>query len=31
MSKEEWETLRALADNRSIVIKQAGKGSRVFV
>ena len=31
MSKEEWEALRGLADDRSIVIKQADKGSCVVV
>ena len=31
MSKEEWEALRGLADDRSIVIKQADKGSSVVV
>ena len=31
MSKEEWETLRGLADDRSIVTKQVDKGSRVVV
>ena len=31
MSKEEWEALRRLADDRSIVIKQADKGSCVVV
>ena len=30
-SKEEWEALRRLADDRSIVIKQAEKGSCVIV
>ena len=27
MTKEEWDALKRLADNRSIVIKKAGKGS----
>ena len=31
MSKEEWEALTGLADDRSIVIKQADKGSCVVV
>ena len=31
MSKEEWKALRGLADDRSIVIKQADKGSCVVV
>ena len=31
MSKEEWEALRGLADDKSIVIKQADKGSCVVV
>ena len=31
MSKEEWEALRGLADDRSIVIKQSDKGSCVVV
>ena len=30
-SKEEWQVMRALADDRSIVIKKAGKGSTVVV
>ena len=30
-SKEEWETMPALADDRSIVIKKADKGSTVVV
>ena len=30
-SKEEWEALRRLADDRNIVIKQAEKGSYVIV
>ena len=31
ISKKEWNTLRGLADDRSIVIKQADKGSCVVV
>ena len=31
ITKEEWEALRGLADDRSIVIKQADKGSCVVV
>ena len=31
MSKEEWESLRGLADDMSIVIKQADKGFCVVV
>ena len=31
MSKEEWDALRGLADDRSIVINKADKGSRVVV
>ena len=31
ISKEEWEALRGLADDGSIVIKQADKGSCVVV
>ena len=31
MSKEEWEVLRRLADDRSIVKKQADKGTCVAV
>ena len=31
MPKEEWEALRGVADDRSIVIKQADKGSCVVV
>ena len=31
MSREEWQTVRSLADDRSIVIKKADKGSRVVV
>ena len=31
MCKEEWEALRGLADDRSIVIKEADKGSCVVV
>ena len=31
MSKEEWEALRGLADDGSIVIKQADKGTCVVV
>ena len=28
---KEWQAIRALADDRSIVIKKAGKGSTVVV
>ena len=31
MSKEEWDALRGLADDRSIVINKADKVSRVVV
>ena len=31
MTKEEWDPLRGLADDRSSVIKKANKGSRVVV
>ena len=31
MSSEEWKALRGLADDRSIVIKKADKGSCVVV
>ena len=31
MSKEEWEALRGLADSKSLVIKQADKGSCVWL
>ena len=31
MSREEWQAVRSLADDRSIVIKKADKGSRVVV
>ena len=31
MSKEEWEALRGLADDRSIIIKQTDEGSYVVV
>ena len=30
-SQEEWQAMRALADDRSIVIKKADKGSTVVV
>ena len=30
-SKEEWQAMRALVDDRSIVIKKADKGSTVLV
>ena len=31
ISKEEWQAMRALANDRSIVIKKADKGSCVVV
>ena len=31
LSKEEWRAIRSLADDRSIVIKKADKGSCVMV
>ena len=31
LSKEEWETVRTLADDRNIVIKKADKGSCVVI
>ena len=31
LSQEEWQVVRSLADNRSIVIKKADKGSCVVV
>ena len=31
ISKEEWQAMRALANDRSIVIKKADKGSCVIV
>ena len=31
LSKEEWMAMRSLVDDRSIVIKKAGKGSCIVV
>ena len=31
MSKDEWDAIRSLADDRRIVIKRADKGSCVFI
>ena len=31
LSKEEWKTVRSLANDRNIVIKKAGKGSCVVI
>ena len=31
LSKEEWEAVRTLADDRNIVIKKTDKGSRVVI
>ena len=31
LSREEWNTIRSLADDRNIIIKKADKGSRIVI